>query len=530
MENNREKNQINNEIESKSNLTTTDSFDQLAEENLHYIFRYLNIVEKIKIERVCKRWQRIILSQLNSIEAIYTTISTDPLWNCSQHHVGHGHSPVGGDIRGLLAQSRNSLYDLTKERSQQNIIKILEKCHSIKSIHLNYSIINVKTIEILTTHCKTLECLQLRSIVLTPDEGHDEAGEWLAIGDLLKDKLIHLAINSHYEFRINEDKLTQLLKNLINLKELRLGAYIEKFSGSKFMEQFQAKELTEFHAIDKDFDRSVIEKLTKYSKSLIKLSFHPAQGQTEAVLRQISLNFTNLIHLKLQFTFFSAMNNLVIKSPLGKLTQLKNLTLDLGQFFDEDVDDGLLFMIKDGIDSLESLELIRACLSPKSFGNIKYCLPQLKKLTLHTIDIQCICVVDDLLDKIEKNSCTLCRTKAWKSVAELRQLNQIQLIQMYHRQQPMKRLHDEFIQQIKQFTSLKRMRITCMDISNYDLIQTLIEYCNEMLTKLTCSSSKSSSSKENQFILILESVSIDFQRIKFRFPSNFKISLIHFMD
>lgn len=60
--------------------------------------------------------------------------------------------------------------------------------------------------------------------------------EWTAIGTTLGPRIQHLSIDPHYEFRMNELHLMNLIRELKVLRELRVGTHFEREVTGKFLQ------------------------------------------------------------------------------------------------------------------------------------------------------------------------------------------------------------------------------------------------------------------------------------------------------
>ena len=201
------------------------------------------------------------------------------------------------------------------------------------------------------------------------------------------------------------------------------------------------------------------------------LSFFSSALRSTESLQIVGEKFRNLVKLKINLSF----NEIILSasSPITQLTQLKEFSIDLNTFTDSHVDDGLIWCIKDGLPSVNVLEISRACLSGRAFNSINYCLPHLKKLILKAIEVQCNCQSSDLRDRIERYSCVGCRNKCWHSVADLSYLKELQVVEQYHRSEKPKPFHEELSQLLPQFKCLRHLKVIRYDISSSNLIENL---------------------------------------------------------
>lgn len=135
--------------------------DLLDDYFLVNLFSFLNIKEKLSIERVCKRWQTIILGMLLKETGLGTTWTADEDWNCLQSR--REHRVNGGDIRDAILMSNGWFYDFTNHKSLQNLQFISQKCPNIRCLHISHSIIDSNCLKKLLNFYPMVECIHLKS-------------------------------------------------------------------------------------------------------------------------------------------------------------------------------------------------------------------------------------------------------------------------------------------------------------------------------------------------------------------------------
>ena len=225
------------------------------------------------------------------------------------------------------------------------------------------------------------------------------------------------------------------------------------------------------------------------------MSYFSSSSRTHDSAKLIGDRFTNLVKLKINLSFNEYI--LTAVSPLTQLTQLKEFSIDLNTFADTHVDDGIIWLIKDGLPSVEYLEISRACLTGRAFNSITYCLPQLKKLVLKSVEIQfnCPLMSSDMRDRSERYKCSVCKQKCWKSVSELRQLKSLHVLGYYFRTEKPKPFHEELCELLPHFQCLRHLSIFRFDIS----LTSLFEALNQLMDK---------TEPKDVFVLELKSVPI----------------------
>ena len=183
--------------------------------------------------------------------------------------------------------------------------------------------------------------------------------------------------------------------------------------------------------------------------------------------------FENLVKLKVNLSFNETI--LTTPSPISQLKNLKEFAIDLNPFTDSHVDDGLIWCIKDGLPTVDALEISRACLSTRAFNSIHYCLPNLKKLTFKTVEVQCSCQTSEFRERTDRYKCEICKQKCWKSISELCYLRELRVLGYYFRSDKPKTFHSELSEILPKFKSLRVLEIFRYDISSVNLIDSLSE-------------------------------------------------------
>jgi hypothetical protein len=138
--------------------TRIDSLDDYFLVNL---FSLLNVKEKIAIERVCKRWLTIIRELLLKQNGLGTTFPLEEDWFCLDS--SRDHCVNGGDIREALVMSNGWFYDLTHQKSINNLEFISQKCPNVKCLHINHCIIDSKSLKKLLDFFPSVDCIHLKS-------------------------------------------------------------------------------------------------------------------------------------------------------------------------------------------------------------------------------------------------------------------------------------------------------------------------------------------------------------------------------
>ena len=126
------------------------------------LFEYLTVKEKLAIERVCKRWQRIILQMLAKQTGLGTTWTLDEDANCLDQKRDHCASL--GDIRAAIPMTNGWFYDFTDPKSLQNLKYLSKKCPNVKCFHLTHGVINHQSLQEIIELFPDFECLHLKGI------------------------------------------------------------------------------------------------------------------------------------------------------------------------------------------------------------------------------------------------------------------------------------------------------------------------------------------------------------------------------
>lgn len=252
--------------------------------------------------------------------------------------------------------------------------------------------------------------------------------------------------------------------------------------------------------IGREFSYDSLQILAKNSgQNLTHLSYFFNTSRAPEGLRLVGERFENLVKLKINLSFNETI--LTSPSPISQLKHLKEFAIDLNPFTDSHVDDGLIWCIKDGLPSVDCLEISRACLSTRAFNSIHYCLPNLKKLMFKTVEVQCSCQTSDFRERTDRYKCEICKQKCWNSIAELHYLRELHVLGYYFRSDKPKPFHNELSQLLPQFKSLRVLEIFRYDISSAKLLDNL----NELMKD---------TEPNDIFELRLKSVPTDNKRVK----------------
>ncbi|CAG2167050.1 unnamed protein product, partial [Oppiella nova] len=327
--------------------------------------------------------------------------------------------------------SNGWLYDFTDDQTIANLENISKRCPNIKCLHMSHSVIDVNCFQVLFRLFPGLECLHLKSNYVKEVPNQTPLEVWQSIGKVLAPAVIHLSIDPHYEYRMKECHLKALIQPLQYLEELRVGTHFDREVVGHFI-SFLPKRCKVFYSLGRELLLESLGHLMRnQSQSLTHLSFFTNSLRTTEALTKIGHNFKNLVKLKINLSFNEII--LTSSSPISELKQLLEFSVDLNTFSDSHVDDGLIWCIKDGLPSVKVLEVSRACLSTRAFNAINYCLPQLNKLLLKTIEIQCVCDSIEGRDRTERYNCTACKQRCWQSVANFGQLRELHCLSYYFR-------------------------------------------------------------------------------------------------
>ncbi|XP_054166445.1 uncharacterized protein LOC128963925 [Oppia nitens] len=452
--------------------TTIESLDDYF---LVRLFSYLSIREKLAIDRVCRRWHTIIRHMVEKQTGLCTTCPTDDDAYCLDAQ--RDHCVVGGDIRPALKQTNGWMYDLTDSVSIDNLKSIADNCPYVKCLHLSHCIIDANSLRQLVEMFPDFECLHLKTFVLksTIDDQSNRRflDEWTEIGKVLAPVIRHLSIDPHYEFRLNESQMKCLLQDMKLIEEFRCGTHFDREVVGNFLSSLP-KRCRVFCSLGREMSIDGLSHLAKnQGEVMTHLIYFSVSIRTAESLIKIGQSFQNLVKLRINLSFNETI--LTSSSPISSLTKLKEFSVDMNTFTDTHIDDGLIWCIKDGLSSLEMLEITRACPSNRAFSAIGACLPQLKKLILRIVEIQCTCdsPSDLTRERTDRYSCATCREASWLSVANYNNLKELQLLSFYHRINAPKTMHQEFTKQLPLFKQLRQLTIFRYDLSQSDLLTQL---------------------------------------------------------
>ena len=465
--------------QSESHLIFTKTIEDLDDYFLYTLFEGFSVKEKLSVERVCKRWQRIILHLISKQCGLGTTWNDDKESNCLDYKSDH--CVYLGDIRSAIPMTNGWFYNFTQLKALQNLRYISQKCPNIKCLHLNHGIINNQSLRAIIEIFPFVKCIHLKGNILEQTLYNNDSRivcqEWNDIGETLNHHIQHLSIDSHYEFKMNEMCLTSLIKNMKNIQEFRIGNNFDGTVRGEFVKSL-SKECKVFQSLDRVLSYDAIKTLSENcDKQLTHLSFFFCKIRTTQGIKFIGEKFNNLVQLRINSSFDETILN--TPSPLSQLRKLKELALDMRLFTDSYVDDGLIWCIKDGLTSLEELELTGASLSTRAYNAIEYCLPKLKKLVLHSSEIQCTCSPPEVRTRIERYNCGSCKIKSWESISGLCNLRNLHILASFERNKKPKPFDKELCELLPKFKSLRILEIMQHDISTVDIIKNLSQLMKE---------------------------------------------------
>ncbi|CAG2103485.1 unnamed protein product [Medioppia subpectinata] len=448
----------------------TTGIDALDDYFLLNLFSYLTLREKLAVERVCKRWQTVILQLLTKQSGLGTTWADDDDHFCLDAR--RDHCVTGGDIRQAVVMPDGWLYDLTAEQSLTNLEAIARKCPHIKCFHVSHCVIDIHCFDVLCEVFPDLECIHLRKNLLKPVPKKTHLDVWTGIGEALAPYIYHLSIDPHYEFRMKECHMRALLQPMKLLEEFRMGTNFDREVVGNFV-SLLPKRCKLFYSLGRELLVEALTHLAKnHSQSLTHLWFTSNALRTTEALIKIGHNFQNLVKLKVNLSFNETI--LMSSSPISSLTQLREFSVDLNTFSDAHVDDGIMWCIKEGLPSVQVLEVSRACLSSRAFNAIGNCLPQLNKLVLKIIEIQCICESSEGRDRTERYNCSTCKERCWQSLANnCHNLRELHCLSFYYRNEKEKPFHDELCQLLPQYQTLRYLQTSHYDVSGVKLLDSL---------------------------------------------------------
>ena len=484
--------------------TCATNINLLDDYSLLEVFSYLSLKEKIVAEKVCKRWHDLARQLLDKQWSLGTTWSTDEDHKCLDTDC---HSVNNGDIREVIAMSNGWFYDLTIEKSQQSLEVISNECPNVRCLHISSCVIDVNCFSKIVQLFPLLKCLNLKNNVLksviecqSGDTRISTENEWHSIGLILAPFVKHLQLDSHYEFRMNDIEIESLIQPLVSIEEFRIGPHFERSVTGRFISSIP-RTCRLFYSLGKELSDEALDVLNKnHSKSLTHLSYISKPFQTTDSLIKIGNHFQNLVKLKINLSFNEII--FTLQSPLKNLILLKELSVDMNSLSDAQVDDALIWCIKDGIPSLQLLEISRANLSLHSFNSIYYCIPYINTLILRVVQIQCSCPwTGELEYRSVRYECSFCRESCWRSVANYHNLKELHILDYYYRNNKPKQFHRELSQTLPVFKCLRVISLCRYDISSAKLLESL----NELMKN---------TEPDDKFLLKLKSISFNNSKIK----------------
>jgi hypothetical protein len=371
----------------KSNKTICD----LNDDCLIEIIKKLSLKEKFRF-RQNRKLRDLVESCLKVEKGLKIGRNTN---DCS--HVRH--STLYFEING-----QNELFELNDE-NKKNLKIIFKMCQNIKCIELS-SEIDVKLIKWIKKQCKQLECLQTNGSTINR---RLTSRQWILIGDILSDKLIHLSMNSiPNPEKLTEFGLVYLLQKLTLLEELSFD--VNDLSLEKISPYFgpNIKTLKLKKCYKYKLNQNIMNILKENTKKLINFE---VEGYDIETLDLICRNFPQL--RRLSIFFFSSWQQMDSLPQLSYLSKLEHLKVEFYQ------NRGTInYLALNSFPKLQSINLTGISFTPSLFEDFDKYFANIEKLILHNCSLHC----GHNNDSHDKHDCNECKEKVWKFLSKLENL------------------------------------------------------------------------------------------------------------
>lgn len=195
------------------------TINELDDDCLLAVFARLNVIDKLCIRSVCRRWR--LLSDSYNLYHHHQALGTVVCVSCfdRQHHV------YPKDIIDRLFSNKNSSRSVFKGKfdvKNSSLKVVLTNCPDLLSLVLKFSrSIDDETIALIAAHCPKLVHLDFSLSVLA-------SGVVQAIGDKLP-QLTHINILGCEA--VTEEELGELLRRCTQLEEFTFGRHGSQVSG-----------------------------------------------------------------------------------------------------------------------------------------------------------------------------------------------------------------------------------------------------------------------------------------------------------
>lgn len=393
--------------ESTSMIDNQLTINDLPNEILFAIMQNLSIKEKMGIERVCKKWQQVIIKLLETQKELQFITGWPIVKYAGCKH--HQHHDDFGNIK--LHTPVFKVYDtvFSHQLTKDVLSLIMKRCTNIKNLYLSNCHINIDTFLWLLEQCPHMECLSLIEI------SGFQSSDWPLIKKMLGENLIHLAVSDSNNF------FTENILDIIpQLHHLTIYHYshslVDLFSNlGPNLTKLSIKNCENLNVT------AVKTLMSGYGTNVTDLEIDDPWLKSEAkVLELICDNMKNLVRLSVAFGAKS-----IHVQPLLKLKNLKHLELTA-------TIERWSQMLLLSMPNIESL-LLNAFFGPSKLVGIEKVFPNCQKMI---INYYCQC---DSIILGPKPICSQCKSICLNAVRRIPHLTIMQLNGMQYEKKPPKR-------------------------------------------------------------------------------------------
>ncbi|CAG2107686.1 unnamed protein product [Medioppia subpectinata] len=270
--------------------------------------------------------------------------------------------------------------------------------------------IDLKVIAWIRKQCKYLECLQINNSVLNT---RLTSRQWIQIGEILSDNLIHLSINSVTNpEKLSEFSLIYLVQNFTKLEEFSFD--VNDMPIDKIFTYFGPNLKT--LKLNKCYKYRVSQNTFNILRqNAVNLETLEVEGYDIETLDLICNTFHELKSLNM--FFFSSWLNMDSLSQLSQMPHLERLKIEFYQ------NRGVInYLAKTVFPNLHSLNLTGISFTPKLFEEFTHYFPNIRQLVLQNCSLLCDDRSDDFRDR---QDCNDCKERVWKYLSKLTHLKQL---------------------------------------------------------------------------------------------------------
>lgn len=362
----------------------------IREDVMKCVMRYLNMPELLALERVCKRWQKVVMEVLNEQTSLAIGRVFEDFRCTNSAHWG-----LNADAGDIIIQE-----GITARIDLELLEAILRKCPNLKAISIRSGVwVDSATLTLIMSSCPFLECItcNIKCTLFA-------SGTW-------EQFIAHFINIKHLSTLLLEwsnEQVQQLISAMPSLEELNFGTFGYEFPQFVHLISHQIKR---FHLNlrlhnEADFLIQWLINSNVRKVSDLKLVNTLSANDFTAICNQMK----NLERLDIN------LYELKERIPLYQLNLLKDLKI----YVHTSCNLNLLF--SDVQENLIHLEISDSNINADSFQALANYLPHLSQLTLIGVDVFCQCGTGNVID-----DCIICQDVFWLGISAFQKLKHLKL-------------------------------------------------------------------------------------------------------